>query len=326
MTNVLYSKLMLNQLAKLSKEDYVAASLLSYINELNNLQKYIESNIGKDSNIKETLIKYKNASISSKMLADIFKKEIKNYPKNIKSENDFNTLILVYLKENITKLCNDENTVKYYKELALFIDKNIKSIELNVLASIVLRSLKIIRELEEQKQYDVVEKFIKLLNCTRGYLNNNIVYIVYYGLNLNELSYEQRNASYDNSDSINYVTKNILNDDNVLPDSIIKHLCSDPQFKDCDPDVLAFIMNNIFMYNGKMGYEDYSFMVKKILKNDLKDWHEEAEFFDLRKLYDMMCDIYNNPKSKYDVDQILSDIKCDELIFYDVEEESYGTI
>lgn len=326
MTSILYSKLMKDTLTKLSMEDYVAKAMIGYINELSNLQKYIEKSVGKDSNVEDTLKRYKKASDSSKMLSEIFKKEIKNYPKNIKNENDFSKLILVYLKENIMKFCNDMNTSKYYKELEVFIEKNIKEIELNTLAAIVLRTLKIIGEFEEKQEYDSVQRFIEILNCTRGYLNNNIIYIVYYGLNLNELSYEQRNVSYNDDGAINYVVKSILNDDSILPDSIIKHLCSDSQFKDCDPNILGFMMNIIFMYNGKMGYQDYSLMIKKILKNDLKDWNEEAKFFDLRKLYDMIYDIHNNPESEYDVEQILSDIKCDALIFYDVEEESYGTI
>lgn len=122
------------------------------------------------------------------------------------------------------------------------------------------------------------------------------------------------------------MVKSILDEEDILPDSIIKHLCSDKQFEKCNADELGFMMNIIFMYNGYMGYEDYSCMIKKILKNDLSNWNEEAVFYDLRKLYDIVYDIHHNPKSEYDVEEILSDIKCDALYFDEVREDSYGSI
>lgn len=327
MTSVLNSKLMKDTLGILKDEnDYVARAMLSHISVINRLKKYINDNYGKETNIEEFLMINKEALDSSKYLAKIFKDEIKNYPKKLKDEKDFNTLILVYLKENILKFCNNQNTVKYYKELELFIAANIKTMELNALSAITLRALKIIKEFEEKKQYSAIERFIKMLNSTKGYINNNIIYIIYFGLNLKEQTYEQRNESYNNDNGLDFVINSISNDESKLPDSIIKHLCSDNQFKDCHPSVLAFMINKIFMYTGYMGYEDYSVMIKKILKNNLEDFDDEAEFFDIKKLYDMFYEMVINEDSELSTSQILSDIKCDNLVFYEVEEDSYGAI
>lgn len=327
MTSVLNSKLMKDTLGILKDEnDYVAQAILGYLNESNKLREYLKNNIGKETDVAELLRINKSALDSSTYLTNILKNEIKNYPKNLKDEKDFNTLVLVYLKENILKFCNNQNTVKCYKELEFFIDKNIKNIELNALAAITLRALKIIKDLETNQEYSAIEKFIKMLNSTKGYINNNIIYIIYFGLNLKEQTYEQRNESYNDDNGLDFVINSILNDESMLPDSIIKHLCSDNQFKDCHPSVLAFMINKIFMYTGYMGYQDYSVMIKKILKNDLEDWDEEAVFFDIKKLYDMIYEMVINEDSELSTSQILSDIKCDNLVFYEVEEDSYGSV
>lgn len=328
MTTILFSRLIKDTLKKVSNEDFVMKASLDYIKQMSLLKDKIEENSkNKGNNVNEVLKDYKKASESIKMLSLLFKSEIKNYPTKLKSENDFDTLILIYLNENFMKLCNDKNLTSYYKTLHKIFNDYKKTIPLDVFAAISLRTLKIVDDFAKEGNYDAINRFIEIIKEFNGYINQNIIYIVYFGLFSKDDTFKYRNINY-RKEYNKKVINSILNDNSILPDSIIKHLCTDKQFKGCKAGLLVFMINSIFMYTGYTGYEDYSLMINKILDNNLDDLNSEAKFFDLRKLYEMYEDYFNNKDSNYEIEKILSDIKCDNLVFYDVDdkEDSYGAI
>lgn len=329
MTSILFSNLMKDTLKELSKEDYVAKALIAYINQMSELRKNIEAaSKGKVSN--EYLLKeYKKMSESIKNISTLFKMEIKNYPTKLKSENDFDKLTMVYINENFMKLSpRRPELVPYFKKLHEILNGFVNKYDVQTLGAISLRSVKIVNDLLKDGEFFAVERFFLMLKNSREYVNDNIIYIVYYGLFCKEHTLIQRNQNY-RKETNSVVINAILNDQSTLPDSIIKHLCSDKQFKSCVPGLLTFMMNTIFMYTGNVGYEDYTLLISKILNNDLENMDEEAKFYDLRKLYAMYEDYFNRTGNDFAIEKILNDIKCDALVFYDVDddkEDSYGNI
>ena len=329
MTSILFSNLMKDTLKELSKEDYVAKALTAYINQMSELRKNIEA-ASKGNVSNEYLLKeYKKMSESIKNISALFKMEIKNYPAKLKSENDFDKLTMVYINENFMKLSpRRPELVPYFKKLHEILNGFINKYDVQTLGAISLRSVKIVNDLLKDGDFFAVERFFLMLKNSRNYINDNIIYIVYYGLFCKEHTLTQRNQNY-RKETNSVAISAILNDRSTLPDSIIKHLCSDKQFEKCTPGLLTFMMNTIFMYTGNVGYEDYTLLISKILNNDLENMDEKAKFYDLRKLYTMYEDYFNRTGNDFEIEKILNDIKCDALVFYDVDddkEDSYGNI
>ena len=326
MTSILFSNLMQDTLKELSKEDYVARSLLGYIYEMNSLKKVVEdASKGKVSS-ENLLSEYKKISESIKSISNLFKAEIKDYPTKLKNENDFDKLTMVYINENFMKLCPNKMLIPYYTKLHWILKVYIKEYDIEILGAIALRSVKIVNDLYKEGNLEAIDRFLEMLREARKH-NGNIIYIVYYGLVCKEHSCEERNISFE-KDKEPDVINSILNNNSKLPDSIIKHLCSDRQFEKCLPRPLIVIMITIFMYTGEVGYEGYSSYIGKFLNNDLDNMNEEAKFYDLREIYKTYEDFLNKKVDSFAIEKLLSDIVCDAIMLDDVDdmEDSYGNI
>lgn len=325
MTSILFSNLMHDILTYYSKDNFVMKASLDYISQIIKLKNNIKNN--KYDNIKDITLDYKNASISIKMLSKLFKNEIKNYPNDIKDDKDFDKLIMTYLNENFDKICPNINIYNYYTKLNTIFNSYKNKMSFEMLSALELRTLKIIKDLYDENNYEAIKRFLSFLENQQDYIKQNIIYIVYFGLFFGNDTNENRIENYKNDNNETIINK-ILNNRSNLPDSIIKHICSDKQFKDCDVNLLILLFKSIFMYFGNMGYENYSLMIQKILNNNIENLDSEASFLDLKPLYNMYYDYFHNKESNYEIEDILSDIKSDALVFYETDdmEDNYGNI
>lgn len=321
MTSLLDSNLMRYYLEKLSKDDYVINSINLYVKQADNYRNIVEKASSENDN-EQVLKELKKTSEFIKQLKTLLNNEIKNIPDHF-NKNNFDILTLLYLKENYKLFCDDVNNLKYYERLYKLFENYNGKIDIVSNFALTLKSVKILDDLVQTQDRRAIEKYLMMLEMYKDNLNGNLINVIYYGLSCKEYSESQRVESLKNKKSLDKNVLNaILNNNNYLADNIIKHLCIDKQFKDWLPNVLVFIMNSIFMYNGFVGYNDYSIMINKILKNNVENIEEEAIFYDLKDLYIMFRSNIKNPSM---IDKILSDIKCDVITFEELE-EGYGSI
>lgn len=321
MTSLLDSNLMRYYLEKLSKDNYVINSINLYVKQADKFRNIIEKANSQDDN-EQVLTELKKTSDFIKKLRILLTCEISVIPSKF-NRNNFDILTLLYLKENYKLFCDDANYMVYYERLYKLFENNNGKIDIVSNFALTLKSVKILDDLVQTKDRRAIAKYLTMLEMHKDNLNGNLINIIYYGLSCKEYSESQRVESLRNKKSLDKNVLNaILDNNNYLADNIIKHLCMDKQFKDWLPNVLVFIMNCIFMYDGFIGYNDYSIMINKILKNDVENIEEEALFYDLRELYIMFRSNIKNPSM---IDKILSDIKCDVITFEELE-EGYGSI
>ena len=325
--DILSSPLLRKRLNKAKDNDFVFKAVLAYINQMRSMVK-------ENKNLEDF---FKTAS-SYKKLKKLILDELKISGVKLNSEDDFDYLLMKYLDVNFMKLCTDDSLIPIYKELKQLLDGyknfpliNEKKHNINsyAISAVSLRSLKIIDELGNDKK--AIDNFINLLKDSDDNFNYNLIYNVYYGLLCKDFNENDRIFYRENNEFIvNDVIKLMLRDNfTTLPDSMVKHLASDKQFRNSDSGVLNTIMYSIFKYDGDVGYEDYALLIRKIFDNNIYDLSSEAKFLDIDELYIKVHDyFYGEEDVFYNIESLLSDIKCDGLVFgkVDDEEDTYGNI
>lgn len=320
MIQICKTNLVINALKKLSEQDYVASSIISYNKQLDDTINLIKS--GKLD--KETLIRLGD---SYNYLSKIYMKTLKEDYDKVKDKSNYNELTSSYILNNFIKLCPCKTLLPYYEKIS-FLKKRLEgqfNIELQL--GIMLRSSLIINKLSRLQNKEALERFILLLEKSRSF-DSNLLYIIYYGLFDGTIN---NNLVFDTEKEIynEIVSFELLNNNQNFPDSIVTELCIDNQFKNVSPDIILFIINLFFMFRmfPKLPDDDMLDIIQKIFNNNVRDFDSKAEFLNLEELIKKINKYFSASGSEFDFERYFVEIVNGlEPLDRKEESENYGNI
>lgn len=320
MSQICKTNLVIKALNKLSEQDYVAGAIVSYNKQLDNMANQIKN--GKLD--KEALQRLAN---SYNYLSKIYKETLKEDYDKVTDKSNHNELTSLYILNNFMRLCPSKMVLPYYERLSFLRKKLEKQFDLDLQLGIMLRSSLIVDKLFKSQNKDAIERFVSLLEKSRGF-ESNLLYIIYYGLFDGTINI---NPVFDASNVVNNenVSWELLNNNQNLPDSIVVELCLDNQFKDVSPDIVLFIMNLFFMFKmfPKLPDDDMLDIVQKIFNNNVRDFDSKAEFLDLRELIRKTEQSFLTSKPGFEFERdFIEIVNGIETLDRKDESESYGTI
>lgn len=320
MSQICKTNLVIKALNKLSEQDYVASAIIFYNKQLDSMVKQIKS--GKLD--KEALQKLVNPY---NYLSKIYKETLKKDYDKVTDKSNYNELTSLYILNNFMRLCPSKMLLPYYERLSFLRKKLEKQFGLDMQLGIMLRSSLILDKLFKLQNQDAIEKFVSLLEKSRG-SGSNLLYIIYYGLFDGTIN---NKPVFDTSEVVNNenISWELLNNNQNLPDSIVTELCLDNQFKDVSPDIILFIMNLFFMFKmfPKLPDDDMLDIIQKIFNNNVRDFDSKAEFLDLHELIKKTEQSFLTSHPKFGFEEYFIEIVNGiETLDRKDESESYGTI
>lgn len=294
-------KMITEALEALSKTDYIAKMLLNYNDEEKSVSNGLDNLTleNKDAFLKQAK-KLKNDYL-------LLKKELESKDSTYKNAKNIYEIVSKYLLDNIIELCPNKELLTYYERLSVSQEKRKDKFKENLELAIFLRNIKIINEFYLDKDIEALERFVSLIEtCLSS--DEQITNVVYYALFDNRII-----ESYTFIKDNDKVRKSLLLDRSTLPDSIIKHICKDKQFKMLEPGLVIFIINILFSIdNGILRYNaeihDIKDCIQNIFNNDINDFDSEAEFLDMGELIRKVKFYFDNNISDFEFNEELINI------------------
>lgn len=308
-------RLIKDALQRLAKTDYLAKAILDYSEEALRTGDKIK----KLNNIKEIQKSISNLGNSSNYLSKMFEDELKEDVSKASNKYDFNELTSIYILNNFMKLCPSKFLSQCYEAIYLLKGKLSEQFSVTMVAAIMLKEVEIIRHLSAEENYGAINNLINFLSLKNdGY--DQILYSIYYWVYESKIipSFIDKETKIDNKK----VEKALLDDNDNFPMSIMKHLCSDEQFRGKQKELIALIVN-LFIHTGNRNDEITG--ITNMFFNDAKDLKSEAEFLDLEPVIDMAEKYFEGQNvnfHSYILNYILGIKKLDRR----EDDKSYGAI
>lgn len=327
MEKVYKLKLLNEALMNMAKEDYVAREIIAYIYKLEDMVNYSKKG-DKDKSL--ALSKTKDVLESYQRILTIFNEELKEDHNKTKLPNNFAELVILYVLKNFDKLSKDKRTKNYYNKISK-LEKRLKMNFSPLLTlSIMLRTKKIIDEMLKEGKINEIEELLDVLFLSRD-KHDELIYLVYYGLYdgriINKVEvyddeHPQRNIV--NNEKVAY---QLLTSEDILPDSIIKEVATDEQFK-ARKQATLFLISMFFNFklNPKLEEDDLSDIIQKIFYNNISDMDSKAEFLDLDEILEQIEDDFNSANGKFNFEKEFLEIVLGDIKLRRKEDNNYGSI
>ncbi len=311
MNQFLNYRLIKDALKELSEKDFLAKAILDY----NNFYSQV-----KESDVNQKTKKLYNMLKDTKNLYNLILDNLKNDVSKLDDKNDIEQLISLYIINNFKNLCNSNSLQRFYDKIFDLRKTLEKDFSIKMQAAIMLRSIFIIKQmLNDAKVYDA-NRLLSFLDIGDTY-NKQIMYIVYYGIYIGYSNDKLKN------DEI--ITTKLLNNKDKLPDSIIKQICGDKQFKDYKLYSILILMILIFCADFNINYEHgvLNDKIKKFFNNDVNDLSSTAEFLDLTNLLTNINDQIESGNLDFTfVNDIINIIIGIKQLDRKEDEDTYGNI
>lgn len=321
MTNILNTKLGYEAMKRLAQDEFLARAILSYYEQSKKFS-FKKVDKGNKEQLLENFNNLKELKKSYDGLIALLEEDFNTKFDEIENKFDLNDCALDYICKNFYKLSPNTSQNDLYKKLHKIGRMLYTYYNVTLNAAILLRTEKIMRELCVKGNIDSVNKLIDLSDEFPS-AEMQILHMIYFRL-------------YNDDNKCLVPTKNklkdevtceaLLNSEDKLPDSIIKELCSNSQFKDHDSHQLMIIMSTFFGTDTKIsGVEnDKIDNANLIFKNNLNDLESKAEFLDLEPLFELIEKGAKKEYFKFVLDLFISSEVLQE--YEDIKDDGYGSI
>lgn len=274
--------------------------------------------------VSDEMIKFINAKLRSKIVEQkkltdqilpILKVDAKASGIKYRLKENVETLTSIYILNHVDELISPKAPENIKKTFSLIVNKmvmyygNISELKL----SVVLRTLKILNNYIDNDQIEYAERLINFSreSLTCGVVSSesvfcpeySMIYNIYYGLFDGEPVFDD-NQVYKNDEKVN---KALLEDNSVLPESIIKELVESKKLSKYEAGEINFIINQFF-YRMYIDISNNKEAFKNLFEGDLS-LDKPAKFKDisilLNKYHKDLCEL---PSQNSDFDSYLDNV------------------